>query len=57
MLKLNYKLKRFFNIHKKENETLPELQELYKVIDDMLDSPDEGNKELYNYYHENHDNK
>ena len=55
MLKLNYTLKRFLNIHKKENKTSPELQELYKVIDDMLDSPDRGNKELYNYYHKNYD--
>lgn len=56
MLKLVYKLKQLLNIPKKENKISPELQELYKIIDDMLESPDRGNKELYNYYCENCDN-
>lgn len=56
MLKLGYKLKQLLNIPKKENKISPELQELYKIIDDMLESPDRGNKELYNYYCENCDN-
>lgn len=56
MLKLSYKLKQFLNIHKKENNISSELQDLYKIIDDMLELPDSGSKELYNYYHENYDN-
>jgi hypothetical protein len=56
MLKLSYKLKQLLNIHKKENNISSELQELYKIIDDMLELPDSGSKELYNYYHENYDN-
>ena len=49
-------IKRFLNLFKKEPVSTPELQELYKIIDDMLESPDRGNKELYNYYCENCDN-
>lgn len=56
MLKSIYKLKQLLNIHKKEHKISPELQELYKIIDDMLESPDRGNKELYNYYYKNCDN-
>ena len=56
MLKLGYKLKQLLNIPKKENKISPELQELYKIIDDMLESTDRGNKELYNYYYKNCDN-
>lgn len=52
MLKLCYKLKRFLNIPKKENKTSSELQELYKIIDDMLESTGGSSKELYNYYYE-----
>lgn len=49
-------IKRFLNLFKKELTSTTELQELYKIIDDMLESPDRGNKELYNYYCENCDN-
>lgn len=56
MLKLGYKLKRLLNMHKKENKISPELQELYKKIDDMLISPDRCGMELYNYYYKNCDN-
>ena len=56
MLKLGYKLKQLLNIPKKENKISPELQELYKIIDDMLESTDGHSKELYNYYYENCDN-
>lgn len=56
MLKLSYKLKQLLNIHKKEPAYTTELQELYKIIDDMLELPDSGSKELYNYYHNLRDN-
>ena len=49
-------IKRLLNLFKKEPASTPELQELYKIIDDMLELPDSGSKELYNYYHENYDN-
>lgn len=45
-------IKRLLNLFKKEPASTPELQELDKIIDDMLESPDRGNKELYNYYYE-----
>lgn len=49
-------IKRLLNLFKKEPASTPELQELYKIIDDMLESPDRGSKELYNYYHSLRDN-
>ena len=51
MSKLN-PIKRLLNFFKKEPASTPELQELYKIIDDMLESTDGHSKELYNYYHE-----
>ena len=49
-------IKRLLNLFKTEPASTPELQELYKIIDDMLESPDRGNQELYNYYYKNCDN-
>ena len=49
MSKLN-PIKRLLNFFKKEPASTPELQELYKIIDDMLD--DLGYpKNLYYYQH------
>lgn len=54
MLKLSYKLKQLLNIHKKENNISSELQELYKIIDDMLD--DLGYPKDFYYYQLNQHN-
>lgn len=53
MSKLN-PIKRLLNLFKKEPTSTPELQELYKIIDDMLD--DLGYQKDFYYYQLNQHN-
>ena len=56
MSNLKLRIKRFFsNLFKTSNKNTPELQELDRIIDSMLDSTCIGSKELYNYYYQNND--
>ena len=55
MSKLN-PIKRLLNFFKKEPASTPELQELYKIIDDMLDDLGDP-KDLYYYQLSQHNDE